>query len=94
MHQQFGDLFEDNYDSLKIVLEKQMKSFGSGNPGYDYNFILAYRDGAWHNFKTQITFKEAVEFAEYIKNELLEAISYIEKDDFNGFYKYVSNSTS
>lgn len=91
---QFSNLYEENYDSLKNELENGMTNFGSGRAGSDPNFILAYRQGAWHNLRKKISINEAIKIAEDIKKELTQACIYLENNDFNGFYNFVSNSTS
>lgn len=49
--EQFKELYEENYNSLKNELENGMTDFGSGSAGFDTNFVLAYRQGSWHNLK-------------------------------------------
>lgn len=92
--EQFKELYEENYNSLKNELENGMTDFGSGSAGFDTNFVLAYRQGSWHNLKKKISFNEAIKIAENIKRELIQACSYLENNNFNEFYNYVSKSTS
>lgn len=92
--EQFKKLYEENYNSLKNELENGMTDFGSGSAGFDTNFVLAYRQGSWHNLKKKISFNEAIKIAENIKSELIQACSYLENNNFNEFYDYVSKSTS
>lgn len=54
--EQFKNLYEDNYVSLKNELENGMVDFGSGSAGYDINFVLAYRQGDWYNKKKKNNF--------------------------------------
>ncbi|MBR1461310.1 hypothetical protein IJ596_06740, partial [bacterium] len=91
---QFSNLYEENYDSLKNELENGMTNFGSGRAGSDPNFILAYRQGSWHNLRKKISINEAIKIAEDVKEELIQACIYLENNDFNGFYNFASNSTS
>lgn len=91
--QQFNDLYEVNYNSLKNKLEKGMHNYGSGNAGFDINFVLAYRQGSWYNLKEKISLEQAVKIAENIKQELTKACEFLSNNDFNGFYNYVSQST-
>ena len=92
--EQFKNLYEDNYDSLKNELENGMVDFGSGSAGYDINFVLAYRKGDWYNKKRRITFEEAIQIAEQIKQELVTACNFLNNNDFNSFYNYATNSQS
>ena len=64
---QFSNLYEENYDSLKNELENGMTNFGSGRAGSDPNFILAYRQGSWHNLRKKISINEAIKIAEDVK---------------------------
>ena len=91
---QFQDLYEKNYDSLKNKLEAGMRSFGSGRAGSDPNFVLAYRQGSWHNLRKKISIDEAIKIAEGVKGELIQACSYLENNDFNSFYNFATNSQS
>ena len=90
---QFNNLYETNYNSLKNELENGMFDYGSGRAGYDNNFVLAYRQGSWHNLKERISLEQAVEIAEKIKHELVRACEFLSNNDFYGFYNYVSKST-
>lgn len=92
--EQFKNLYEDNYVSLKNELENGMVDFGSGSAGYDINFVLAYRQGDWYNKKRRITFEEAIQIAEQIKQELVTACNFLNNNDFNSFYNYTTNSQS
>lgn len=92
--EQFKNLYEENYVSLKNELENGMVDFGSGSAGYDINFVLAYRKGDWYNKKSKVTFEDAIQIAEQIKQELVRACEFLENDDFKSFYDFVSNSRS
>ncbi|MBR6722961.1 AAA family ATPase [bacterium] len=94
LKEQFGNLHENKYDSLKNELENGLLEFGSGGAGYDTNFILAYRDGSWFNFHKKINLQQALELAESIKLELVKACQFLENNDFESFYNFTSSSQS
>lgn len=90
---QFGDLFERDFISLKNDLEcYNNEFFGNGNADWDTNFLLAYRDGSWNKFRKKISNDEAIFLAEEIKRELIIACSYLDNNNFNDFYKFVTTS--
>ncbi len=94
IREQFKDIYEENYNSLKNELENGMTDFGSGSAGFDTNFVLAYRKRNWYNKKEKVSLEDAIKIAEDIKRELVTASNFLENKDFNSFYNFVSSSSS
>jgi len=99
LKQFFGNEFPLGFESMCYWLERKEDKdfytvdFGSCRGGQHYKFFIYYcqKNQSWMKRSEKISVNDAIIWAEKIRDLLVEASSYLNKDNFEEFYEFVNN---